>query len=55
MEDEDMTCVFCGKSPTKFCTACAIEYCEECRMTHQANHEFIVEAMGIDENKESYE
>lgn len=42
-------CDMCGRTShvwIKFCTLCGLEYCDQCKMTHDAQHEFIAEAMG---------
>lgn len=45
-------CDMCGTRRFKwarFCALCGIDYCEQCEMTHAAQHEFVAEAMGEDQ------
>jgi hypothetical protein len=48
--EETIECDMCGEDNTlwtKFCTVCGIDYCENCKLTHDAQHEFAVEAQGL--------
>lgn len=40
-----MTCDLCGKKRAglKFCELCGIDYGPECKMIHDAQHEFVAE------------
>lgn len=49
--DEEIQCDMCGRMAalwTRFCTVCGVDYCDQCEMTHQAQHEFAVEAQGLE-------
>lgn len=54
--EDFMTCDICNDSNplwSKFCTICGLDYCNNCEMTHSANHEFATEAQGLQEVRES--
>lgn len=48
--DDINQCDMRGKPDTerrlRFCSLCGIDYCDGCKMTHDAQHEFVAEATG---------
>lgn len=43
-------CDMCGASSgvwIRFCEVCGFDYCDRCKLSHDAHHEFIEEAIGV--------
>lgn len=50
--EDYQSCDMCGRTLGKwfrFCTVCGLDYCDACDLTHSAQHEFVAEAMGVEE------
>lgn len=50
----DNYCDICGRrvaelETLRFCTLCGVDYCDWCKLTHNAQHEFVAEAIGEDQ------
>jgi ribosomal protein L37E len=49
-DNEDFVrCDMCGRTAhvwIRFCALCGLDYCDQCKMTHDAQHGFVAEAMG---------
>lgn len=50
-EDYSSDCDMCGKRKPErevtFCKVCGVDYCADCKYTHDAQHEFAKEAQGL--------